>query len=125
MYSGSVGKISSPESAQVLSDKYDERVVRVPNINSDIEKVFSSTLIREEEQYDEFDMFDDLMDEYVRYTIKDVFGITFKEWLDTTNIARERMIERAKKIITQREQEAEELKNKLATVNRGLTNGKK
>ena len=74
-------KLTSPQSALVLRDLYDEMVLKIPPNHSPEEEILGCTLKRKEEDINDFIRYKLLLKEYVALGIKRYCHMSFKEYL--------------------------------------------
>lgn len=74
-------KITSPQSALLLSDMYDELIIEVDQKNLE-EQVFGCVLLRKEEEHEDFVRYKYILEEYIAYNIKRYTGLTLEEYLN-------------------------------------------
>lgn len=112
-----VGKLSSPESALLLNDSFDETYF---NKSKDTmsEYYFGVMLARPEEDPTEFTQYGTLVDEYLNLNIKKYYGLTISEYLDLPFSSREILLLKAKDVTEKLNAEAEE-------INKNITNKQK
>ena len=112
-----IGKLSSPESALLLNDSYDETYFNKTK-DSVSEYYFGVMLARPEEDPTEYTQYGTLVDEYLNLNIKKYYGLTITEYLDLPFSSREMLLLKAKDVTEKLNAEADE-------INKNVTNKQK
>lgn len=112
-----VGKLSSPESALLLTDSYDDTYI-TKSKDAVSEYYFGVMLARSQEDPTEFTQYGSLVDEYLNLNIKKYYGLTISEYLDLPFSSRELLLLKAKDVTEKLNAEAEE-------INKNITNKQK
>lgn len=107
-----VGKLSSPESALLLNDSYDETYFK-KNKDSVSEYYFGVMLARPEEDPTDFTQYGTMVDEYLNLNIKKYYGLTISEYLDLPFSSREMLLTKAKEVTEKLNAEADEINNNI------------
>lgn len=108
-----IGKLSSPESALLLNDSYDETYFNKTKDNIS-EYYFGVMLARPEEDPTEYTQYGTLVDEYLNLNIKKYYGLTITEYLDLPFSSREMLLLKAKDVTEKLNAEADEINKNVA-----------
>jgi len=103
--------LSSPESAILLSDVYDD--INGLKGNSEADKLFGSVLYREEEDLVVCTRLDSLIKIYSSYNIKEFFGLSLNEFMDLPGWKINSLTENAIEIMEEKEKELAELQEEV------------
>lgn len=112
--------LSSPESALLLRDIYDDEF----NLSSSTleDKLFGPMLYREQESPDDFISFENVIDVYLGYNIFKFFGLSLDAFLSMTRYSRNVIIEKAKEHMLSISNELDSIKDKNNISNNELNN---
>lgn len=83
-------RLSSPSSALLLRDLYDQQFHGVnPNTTDHAERVFGCSLYRNSESIEPFNRLNNLAEEFVLLQIGKLFNMSFLEYLNTTTVEKD------------------------------------
>lgn len=110
-----IPKLSSPESALLLSESYDEAYIDIKPLTEEdkmSEYIFGVMKYREQEDPTDFTQYGNIVDEYLNLNIKKFYGLTISEYLDLPFSSKEMLVLKARDAMEKLSQELSDIKNK-------------